>query len=211
MTDADTHRIAESYIQYCEVIKPLIARIEAESEKIPLPLFNEIRAFNDHIARCYYNNPSEQYINDQIDKASRHIVRMTLDCFKCLIVIMFQRIELFEKRTKNIDLTVIDNGTFFPEYSRRKVEAATAVNKAKLIEAIDINLALAEFERACNIYTDIVDSIDKINESVKWAKVRFSTKKILTAIAWILSVIISAIISALFTCEIFSSFFSNLL
>ncbi len=74
---------------------------------------------------------------------------------------------------------------------------------------MNLDLALKEFERACNIYTDIVNSIEKINESVKWAKVRFSTKRILTAIAWILSVIISAIVSALFTCEIFSSFFSN--
>ncbi len=154
MTEAATHKIAECYIEYCEVIKPLIARIEAQSEKIPLPLFNEIRAFNDHIARCYFNHPSDQYIEEQINKASRNIVRMTLDCFKCLIVIMFQKIEQFEKRTKNIDLTVIDNGIFFPEYSRKKVEAATAVNKAKLIEANDINKSLTEFERACNIFRD---------------------------------------------------------
>ncbi len=209
MTDFASKRIAEAYIQYCDVIKPLIARIEAQSEKIPLPLFNEIRAFNDHIARCYYQNPSDHYIEEQIDKAHRHIVRMTLDCFKCLIVIMFQQIEQFEKRTKNIDLTVIDNGVFYPVYSRQKVEAAQAVNNAKLAEASNIDLALTEFERACNIYTEIVNSIEKINESVKWAKVRFSTKRILTAIAWILSVIISAIVSALFTCEIFSSFFSK--
>lgn len=198
MTNDASRRIADSYIQYCDVIKPLIARIEALSEKIPLPLFNEIRAFNDHIARCYYNNPSDEYIDEQIDKASRHIVRMNLDCFKCLIVIMFQKIENFDKRTRNIDLTVIDNGLFYPEYSRLKVEAATAVNNAKMQESINIEDSLTEFERACNIYSEIVNSIDRINESVRWAKVRFSSKKILTALAWIASIVVSAIISALF-------------
>lgn len=209
MTVSACQRIAESYIQYCDVIKPLIARIEAQSEKIPLPLFNEIRAFNDHIARCYYNNPTDEYINEQIDKASRHIVRMTLDCFKCLIVIMYQKIEQFEKRTRNIDLTVIDNGLFYPEYSRMKVEAATAVNNAKLQELININDALIQFERACNVYTDIVNSIDRVNETVKWAKVRFYSRKTITILAWVASIVVSAIISALFTCEIFSSFFRN--
>lgn len=120
---------------------------------------------------------------------------------------MFQKIEQFEKRTRNIDLTVIDNGLFYPEYSRLKVEAAIAVNNAKLNESINIDDALIEFERACNIYSDIVNSIDRVNETVKWAKVRFSSRKIITILAWVVSIVVSAIISALFTCEIFSSFF----
>lgn len=122
---------------------------------------------------------------------------------------MFQKIEQFEKRTRNIDLTVIDNGLFYPEYSRMKVEAATAVNNAKLQELININDALIQFERACNVYTDIVNSIDRINETVKWAKVSFYSRKTITILAWVASIVVSAIISALFTCEIFSSFFRH--
>lgn len=76
MTETSYKKIVDCYVQYCEVIKPIVARIEAQSEKIPLPLFNEIRAFNDHIARCYYNNPSDEYILEQVTKASRHIVRL---------------------------------------------------------------------------------------------------------------------------------------
>lgn len=206
MTEEASKRIAECYIRYCDVIKPLLARIEAFSEKFPLPLFNEIRAFNDHIARCYYQNPSDRYIEEQIDKASRHIVRISLDCFKCLIVIMFEQIEQFEKRTRNIDLTVIDNGTFYPEYSRLKIEGASVVRSAKTFESYDIEKALIEYERAYDIYDTLVGSINKVNESVQWARVRFTTKRIVTVIAWIASIVISAIISALFTCELFSHF-----
>lgn len=206
MTEDASRRIADCYVKYCEVIKPLIARIEAFSEKFPLPLFNEIRAFNDHIARCYYHEPSDTFIDEQIEKASRHILRITLDCFKCLIVIMFEQIEQFEKRTRNIDLTVIDNGTFFPEYSRLKIDGASAVRQAKTFESYDIEKALVEYERAYDIYDKIIESINKVNESVKWARVRFTTKRIVTVIAWIASIVISAIISALFTCELFSRF-----
>ena len=207
MTEEASKRISECYVQYCEVIKPLIARIEAYSEKFPLPLFNEIRAFNDHIARCYYHTPSDSFIAEQIDKASRHILRITLDCFKCLIVIMFEQIEKFEKQTRNVDLTVINNGTFYPEYSRLKIDGAAMVRRAKTLESYDMDNALREYEKAYDIYDRIIESINQVKESVRWARVRFTTSKILTIIAWVASVIISAGISALFTCELFSHLF----
>ena len=46
-------RIIAFYKEYNMVIKPLIAELEARTEQFPLPLFNEIRALHDHIARCY--------------------------------------------------------------------------------------------------------------------------------------------------------------
>ena len=45
-------RITALYQDYNTVIKPLIAEVEARTEQFPLPLFNEIRALHDHIARC---------------------------------------------------------------------------------------------------------------------------------------------------------------
>ena len=50
----NTEKIQELYRDYNTVIKPLIAEVEARSEQFPLPLFIEIRALHDHIARCYY-------------------------------------------------------------------------------------------------------------------------------------------------------------
>lgn len=204
-----TCKIRSCYEQYCGIIKPLIAQIEASSEKIPLPLLNEIRAFNDHIARCYFNNPTDDYITDQVNKAERHIVRMSLDCFKCLNVILYQKIEVFESQTKNVDLTVIDNGLFYPEYSRLKVEARRKVKDAKLAEATNVDEALSYFQESYNIYSKITDLIDNVSEKTKWAKVRFTTRRWLTIIGWIVSVLASAIVSAIFSCEIISSILSK--
>lgn len=206
MTSGQIEKVKECYVAYCEVIKPLIAQIEAYSEKLPLPLFNEIRAFNDHIARCYYNNPSCEYIDEQITKAQRHITRITLDCFKCLNVILYQRIELFDRQTRNVDLTVIDNGTFFPEYSRKRIEAATQVKEAKIKEATDVVAALNKYQDAFNNYADIVESIDRISETVKWARIRFTARRWLTVVGWTVSIIVSAIISAMFSCELAAEF-----
>ena len=205
MTQQDRSQIEDCYVRYCAVIKPLIANIESLSEKMPLPLFNEIRAFNDHIARCYYLNPDDDFIREQISKAERHIERITLDCFKCLNVILYQRIELFERQTRNVDLTVIDNGEFFPEYSGMKLEAANLVKSAKLAEVRNSDLTLDYYQDSYNIYTRLVEKIDSVSEKVKWAKVRFSFKRIVTVIAWTVSVIISAIFSAIFSCEIIAS------
>lgn len=197
--------VEECYSQYCGIIKPLIARIEALSEKIPLPIFNEIRAFNDHIARCYYNNPSEEYIKEQISKAQRHIVRITLDCFKCLNVILYSEIENFERRTKNIDLTVINNGLFYPEYCRQKVKASAIVREAKIKEGYEPDDALNLYQDANNVYSEIVNQINTISENVKWARIKFPLKRTLTIVGWILSVVISALISAYFSCEIINN------
>ncbi len=51
--------VSPLYMEYNQVIKPLIAELEAREEASPQPLFNEIRALNDHIARCYRANVSE--------------------------------------------------------------------------------------------------------------------------------------------------------
>ena len=206
MTPELHKRIVDCYCTYCAVIKPLIANIEALSEKMPLPLFNEIRAFNDHIARCYYNTPTIQYITEQVDMAERHITRITLDCFKCLNVLLYQKIEKFDRETRNVDLTVIDNGEFFPTYSRMRVKAYQLVEKAKIEEAIDITSSLHYYEKAYNCYSDIVKAIIGISEKVKWARIRFTIKRWATIIGWIVSVIASALISAYFSCEIIANF-----
>ena len=79
---------AKLFSQYNNNIKPLIAEIEARGEVMPQPLFNEIRAFTDHIARCYRKDITDECISDELSKANRHIVRITLDCFKCLNILL---------------------------------------------------------------------------------------------------------------------------
>ena len=205
MNIRQTEEIAQCYSQYGEIIKPLIAEIEAQCEKIPLQLLNEIRAFNDHISRCYYGDPEETYINTQIDKAQRHITRITLDCFKALNVIMYEKISNYEHQTRHVDLTVIDNGLFFPRYSALKREAASLVYKAKREEAKNVDRALSLYQDAYNKYCEVTSLIAENTEKTRWAKVKTYSHKALTVILWILSIVISAVVSMYLSCDGFAT------
>lgn len=108
MTGSEQQTLAALYKRYNVVIKPLIAEIEARSEKMPLPLFNEIRAFNDHVAHCY----------------------------------------------------------------------------VKIDEMVDCR-----------------------SEDVRWAKVRFRVKRIVTIALWVLSVLLSALVSIWLSCDMLPSLF----
>lgn len=204
MTATQIEKINLCYRQYGEIIKPLVAEIEAQCEKLPLQLLNEIRAFNDHIARCHYGNPDSTYIDTQIDKAQRHITRITLDCFKALNVILFEQITKYEHQTRHIDLTVINSGQFFPEFTRLKKKAAQFVYDAKRKEATDIDAALFLYQDAYNKYREVTSLIADNRDTTQWAKVKTYSHKGVTALLWIISVILSALVSMYLSCEGFT-------
>lgn len=82
-------KLSPLYQTYNEVIKPLIAEIEVRFESFPTSIYNEIRAFNDHVARCYRNINDEELIETQIKKSKGHIERIVLDCYKYLNVKLY--------------------------------------------------------------------------------------------------------------------------
>lgn len=90
-------RIIALYKEYNMVIKPLIAELEARTERFPLPLFNEIRALHDHIVRCYSERISSNQVDSEIHKAERHVTRIMLDCYKCLNLSLHDEVLLFER------------------------------------------------------------------------------------------------------------------
>ena len=189
------------FFQYNNVIKPLVAEIEARGEVMPQPLFNEIRAFTDHIARCYRDGITEDAINDELLKARRHIVRITLDCFKCLNILVFQEIEQFEHRTRNINLKSIDNGEFYPKYKKMRRDASESVKKAKMAESVDSDAAQRLYEEALNRYIAIENLIKDSTEEVKWARVNFSARRIGKFLLWLAAAILSGLLSLLITCD----------
>lgn len=192
-------RIQGLYRDYNTVIKPLIAEIEARMEQFPLPLFNEIRALHDHISRCYMDNIASSQIDKEIEKAHRHVVRIILDCYKYLNLALHDSLLLFERQTKNVDLTVLKNGTFYPKYKSLRTETIQTLRKAKCLESREIDRALELYEQSYNLYTDLELLIDEITPDVHWARVRFSVRKGLQIFLWILSAVASGIVSILLT------------
>lgn len=191
----NTEKIQELYRDYNTVIKPLIAEVEARSEQFPLPLFNEIRALHDHIARCYSDDITPEQIANEIEKAHRHVIRIILDCYKCLNLTLHESLLLFERQTKHVDLTVLKDGTFYPVYKSLRIRAIQSVRKAKTLESADTYLALDVYQESYNLYTELETKIEDVIPDIHWARIRFTIRRGLNILLWILSAILSGIIS----------------
>lgn len=192
---SDKKDLNDLYAIYLDVIKPLLAEIEANYEQFPEPLFNEIRAFNDHIARCYIVDISEKEKIVQIEKAGRHIHRMVLDCYKYLNVYYKTQVEEFEKQTKNVDLTAIDNGAFYIQYRSLKENSIKAVKEAKLKEySDDGTIDFSYFEHSYNEYVKLYDFIVENSEKIRWARAKYHRSKIWTLIGTAIGFVLGSII-----------------
>jgi hypothetical protein len=180
----------------------LIADIEARYQKFPDSLFNEIRALHDHLARCYIAGYTDEQIESEIKKAESHVLRITFDCYKYLDVWFQDYIEKFERKyAKKVDITLINNGEFAPEFRRLQSDVIKTVREAKKVEGTDKQKSFDLYQDAYNIYSSMEVLIDSNMCQFSWAKFRKKAKWTITAVLWLLSVIISAIIGIIAGCD----------
>lgn len=185
------------YEAYKNVIKPLIAEIEVRYEQFPIVIFNEIRAFNDHIARCYIRPDDNDWTNSQIRKAQSHIERMILDCYKFLNVSLYDNvIKDFDKRYKGVDLSYINDGDFIIMHRRLSKEIILKLKEAKLKEHNeDKSESIALYQEVHNKYTELENLIDSNARNLYWAKGKHKINRFNNIILWFVSAILSGIVS----------------
>ena len=177
-------------------MKPLLAEVEARYEGHPLPLFNEIRMFTDHIARCYRSTADEEFIQKQLSKAEGHLNRTVFDCFKFLIVLLHKELDAFERKYRNVDLAVVADGQFFIKYKRLRRDSLNAVANAKKLETLDRVQSFEEFQNAYNLMVDLESCIVEYTPAVNRARVRFSSRRVLKFLGWLAAAAISGAISS---------------
>ncbi len=199
--------LKELYKSYNEVIKILIADFEAREETFPLPIFNEIRAFNDHVAQCYRDDISDDDIKGELQKAKRHISRIIFDCYKFLNVSLFEKVKKFENQTKSIDLTLIDNGLFYPRYRDLKNRTKNKVREARKTESKNNNAAFELYQEAYNLYCELEELIETHGQDIQWARWKFRLKRLLKFLGWLLTAIIAGFLALLISCDYIRTFF----
>lgn len=190
-------RLTPLYSKYNDVIKPLIAEIEVRFESFPTSIFNEIRAFNDHVSRCYLQPDNEEWINNQIHKAEGHIERIILDCYKFLNVSLYDSvIKKFDKEYKGVDLSNINNGEFLIQHKKITREIIICLKDAKSKEVLeDKSESIAIYEKVHNKYTELENLIEQNCRNLFWAKSKFYVNRIWKIILWLVSAIVSGIVS----------------
>ena len=190
-------KIEVLYNTYNYTLKPLLATVEARFEKFPLPVINEIRAFNDHIAQCYREDVDDEYRKNQLHRAEAHINRILFDCFKYLNVSLHDSIKLLQREARNVDLTVIDNGLFYQNYRRLYNSARSTVRLAKKEESFNRDVSYGLYEEAFNRYNELEELWLNHLPDIHRARIRFRIRRFLKFLGWLAAAILSGIVSGL--------------
>jgi hypothetical protein len=171
---------------YNKFVKPIYVEIEARGNSLPVELLFETHSALDHLSRAHCNNGNS---DRHYEKALSHLKRGTLDAFKLKLKYYYEDLRRFEK-TK-IDLTLIDNGVFYRDYSQLQSDIRKTAKKARLEEKrIESEEKL---EDAFNDWMQVSIYIDRMEDDflhspkITWARKKtFKIFTISTIVALIL-------------------------
>ena len=139
MTSENQREILDVYYQYHTIVKEMVIALEIDDGEYPVEILNEIRAMMNHLAKCYIADDKKpdnylDIISKNIHNAKSHLRRAIFDCYKygCLSADDFYR--RFHESMKNVDLGVIDNGSFVVVLSQKYTKAKALLKGAKIAE-----------------------------------------------------------------------------
>lgn len=192
-------KIDELLLTYGKSAKPLINEIAQRhrDSKVPDNLLNEIRAMNDHIARCYRDGADDNYIDRELGKAEGHLRRLLYDCFKQLNIYISDNLGRREKMSFSNRWLYRDGGNFWHQYTKWKQQAQDDVIEAKKQESIDSDEALRYFESGYQNYRNI-EELFKANRRFLFFSALFSIlNKAFSGLWWLIVTIAISIIAVL--------------
>lgn len=192
-------KLMELLSTYQDVVKPLLADIKVRSKdnKIPINCLNEIRAINDHIARCYRNNMEESSMILEIGKAEGHLKRLIFDCFKQLNIFLFDKIESKEKKFYSTLWLYWDNGSYWKDYKNARMTARYASIEAKKQETVNQELAMAKYEEAYCNYCKIESLLNNKGKMLWWSFIYKWITLAFSGIRWLFTTLILSLIAAI--------------
>ena len=117
------------YVFYNDKVKILYSEIEALNNTLPVELLFEVFAAFDHLKRIHVDKCEESHCAKE---AYSHLKRGLLDAFK--LKLKYHN-TAFDKLMKGkIDLTIIDNGTYFPSLMSARAKIVKTAKSARLHE-----------------------------------------------------------------------------
>lgn len=180
----------EVYSFYNDRLRWVIIFIESRFKKFPVPILNEIRAVQDHVARCFEdeNLGNEEFINDQFRAVKGHFLRCLLDGYK---YIWYQySLEVKKKYfwAKILgDLYSIDNGKFVNTMSQLRKEAKALNFEARKIESKDKDKSLDLFEKSIGKLIELEDLYDNHAGEIGWSVRKGLAMKVIAGLGWIIA------------------------
>jgi hypothetical protein len=148
-------------------------------------MLNEIRDVFTHLSK--YNLSNDASIKEKnLSKAETHIKRSILDCYKNLCTAYEDEYSGFDKRYKNVDLSLVDNGEFLhkllEDHNNAKLLLLDARKTDLSVDSddeVNTSVAYEKYEKAFIAYSLIHDLINTSYKKLENLKRKAITKNII--------------------------------
>lgn len=180
--------VASFYEYYNQRVRWIVVFIETQIRKFPVPVLNELRAAQDHIARCYDDNITDNEINEQLRSAKSHLTRCLLDCYKFTWYeygYIVTKKYFFAKLLGN--LSDINNGEFARQLAEKRKATFKCHIDARMSESTDKAKALDKYEQSIRILAEIDDMYEENVTAISWSIRKGVAIKLFLALGWIIS------------------------
>lgn len=148
------------YNIYNAEVRKNLEKIESYGKKDLVPIHNELRAFQDHMSRCFAEissgNASEEFFLKQMGCAEGHLIRCRLDCYKSLWIHQGNRVERMYRWPLYLSkFTGSWGGDFLSTYVRLKREAKEHNAQARKYESSNKEQAYRYYKMSLNCLTEL--------------------------------------------------------
>ena len=185
------YSIAKIYEFYEANVRNAVSSVQAANDSIPMEFLIEIYAAFDDMKSFYIDGQAEAEVAKEV---LSHLKRATLDCYKTHLVLFNKEVQKLEN---NYELTLLDNGNYYPKFLVKKHEIHKFASEAR--EGKPRITTEQEFELWKNIFNRIDDfrqkMISEYENKIQWTRKESRVKKIKSDIKNILIGFISGILS----------------
>lgn len=156
MSEEFSNKVEDLLRNYASFRPIFMAVKKRNGNKLPAAVLNEIRALNDHLARCFIDQLSESDCFNEISKADGHLSRAMLDTLKYHHMMVE---DLMREREKKFGYHwfSIAGGDFWRNYSEKKRQNFLLFKSAKEAESAGTEEALQKYLNAFVVQAEIID------------------------------------------------------
>ena len=157
-------------------------------------VLNEMRALNDHIARCYADGMSIDEVYKELNKAEGHLKRLIYDCFKQLNIIFFDYMNEYEANRFGKHWLRVKDGLFWNDYTSLRYEIVKNIEDAKLYESFDADKAWNSYQNAYVLQGKVYGLLERYGDELCLSSTRVFWMKMNSLKGWLASTFALAVI-----------------
>lgn len=193
LTEKQEKQINLLYVEYQNDIKPLTFYVERKFHRFPKGLLKEFRDVFDHVSRCYEEDATEQYKDENIQKAENHFNRIKLDTYKYVSDYKKREFVRWKKKYSKYDLQNINDGNFWETILDLEDEGERIFSEARSMESKNIAKSCEMLQESTIKYDKIFKLIDDKRKLILKAKFKYRRVTLVNGIIGFLIGVVASI------------------